>query len=119
MTDLLIAVIDLLTFAATWMFGANDLQLTTHYSIIFIMGCASMYKLILLQANLHNGDIHKALLIRNPRSPQYTQSFELFEYTHVFGVSLHRETGFAVLSGGREWVLVDNGAECVEDTRAE
>jgi hypothetical protein len=101
------------------MFNANDLQLTTHHSIIFIMGRASMHKLMLLQTNLYNRDIHKTLLIRNPRSPQYPQSFELFEYTHVLGVSLHRETGFAILSGGGEWVLVDNSAECVENTRAE
>jgi hypothetical protein len=78
-----------------------------------------MYKLILFQTNFHDRDIHKTLLIRNPRSPQYTQSFELFEYTHVFGVSLHRETGFSILSGSGEWVLVDNGAKCVEETRAE
>jgi hypothetical protein len=110
---LLIAVIDLLTFAAKWMFSTNDLQLGTHHSIIFVMGCTSMYELILLQTNLHNRDIHITLMIRNPRSPQYTRSFELFEHTHILGVSLHRETGLAIWSGGGEWVLMDNGAECV------
>jgi hypothetical protein len=98
---------------------ANDLQLTTYHPFIFIMGRARMHKLMLLQTNLHNRDIHKTLLIRNPGSPQYAQSFELFEYTHVLGVSLHRETRLTILSGGGEWVLVDNGAECVENTRAE
>jgi hypothetical protein len=101
------------------MFGADVLQPTTYDSIVFIMDRTRMYKLMLLQTNLHNRNIHKALLIRNPRLLHYTQSFKLFEYTLVLGVGLHRETVFAIFSRGGEWVLMDNGAEYVDETRAE
>jgi hypothetical protein len=68
-----------------------------------------MYKLILLQIN---GDIHYT-------KSQYTQRFELFECTDVVSVSLYRETGLAILTVCGEGVLVGDGAEDVEDTRAE
>jgi hypothetical protein len=78
-----------------------------------------MHKLMLLQTNLYNRDIDITLFIGDPGLTQYTKSFELFEDTLVLGVSLHRETGFAVLTRSGEWVLMDDGADCVEETRAE